>query len=279
MAILVKITDEQGNLLREVEVDAGHSLKINPGEKVVLAGIDPEDVEIETVGNDLVLTIGDGEPIVFENFVLYLADKDSPTTLTIGEGEDAEEIASLEDLEVEPEAENLEEDENIEESLDTAAGGGDTPAPAPSSGGTGSDGSIDSPVTGDTRISAAFDLLSSGGDDASGTAGGSSGQAVISPVTTEEAPGPEVTVGRAIDGYIKDATVFADANLNGEQDDGEAFTTTDENGEFTLVGGTGPLVMVGGTDTATDLPFTGVLTAPAGSSVVSPLTTDRKSVV
>ena len=49
MAILVKITDNQGNLLREVEVDAGHSLKINPGEKVVLAGIDPEDVEIETI--------------------------------------------------------------------------------------------------------------------------------------------------------------------------------------------------------------------------------------
>ena len=79
--------------------------------------------------------------------------------------------------------------------------------------------------------------------------------------------------GTAVDGYIVGATVFADANENGTLDLGEAFTTTGSNGQFTLVGGSGPLVLFGGTDISTGLPFQGQLTAPAGSEVVTPLTT------
>jgi Ca2+-binding RTX toxin-like protein len=76
-----------------------------------------------------------------------------------------------------------------------------------------------------------------------------------------------------IDGYIHGATVFADTNGNGVLDAGEASTTTDANGQFVLFGGTGPLVMFGGTDIATGQLFTGVMRAPEGSTVVTPLTT------
>ncbi len=79
--------------------------------------------------------------------------------------------------------------------------------------------------------------------------------------------------GHAIQGYISGATVFADTNGNGVLDPGEASTTTNATGGFALLGGTGPLVAFGGTDTSTNLPFTGRLTAPSGSTVVTPLTT------
>ena len=82
--------------------------------------------------------------------------------------------------------------------------------------------------------------------------------------------GPESS---AIDGYISGGTVFADANENGNWDTGEAQATTDGNGQFVLFGGTGPLVMYGGTDIATGQPFTGVMRAPVGSTVITPLTT------
>ena len=67
--------------------------------------------------------------------------------------------------------------------------------------------------------------------------------------------------------------MFADTNENGNLDDGEAFTTTAADGTFTLIGGTGPLVMRGGVDITTGLAFEGVLKAPEGSTVITPLTT------
>ena len=84
---------------------------------------------------------------------------------------------------------------------------------------------------------------------------------------------PSEMSGLAEDGYIAGATVFADANHNGILDLGEAHTTTNADGSFTLSGGSGPLVMFGGTDISTNLSFTGVLSAPEGSTVVTPLTT------
>ncbi|MGE0575480.1 Calx-beta domain-containing protein, partial [Reyranella sp.] len=77
----------------------------------------------------------------------------------------------------------------------------------------------------------------------------------------------------AIDGYIAGATVFADGNGNGKLDPGEASTTTDENGNFTPPAGSGPLVVIGGIDVSTGLAFVGSLSAPAGSSVITPVTT------
>ena len=84
--------------------------------------------------------------------------------------------------------------------------------------------------------------------------------------------------GVGCDGYIAGATVFIDTYdengfANGLLDPGEVFTTTAANGTFTLVGGEGPLVMFGGTDVSTGLPFLGTLRAPAGSTVITPLTT------
>jgi Ca2+-binding RTX toxin-like protein len=84
---------------------------------------------------------------------------------------------------------------------------------------------------------------------------------------------PDSNQGSAIDGYIVGATVFADADNDKVLDAGEASTTTVANGQFTLVGDSGPLVLIGGTDMSTGLPFTGILTAPEGSTVVTPLTT------
>ncbi|UKJ77297.1 Ig-like domain-containing protein [Azospirillum brasilense] len=79
--------------------------------------------------------------------------------------------------------------------------------------------------------------------------------------------------GHAIDGYIAGATVFADANANGQLDDGEAFGTTNAVGNWSIPGGAGPIVMIGGTDISTNLPFTGVYEAPSSASVITPLTT------
>ena len=79
--------------------------------------------------------------------------------------------------------------------------------------------------------------------------------------------------GVAEDGYLSGATIFADANGNMILDAGEASTITDSAGNFTLTGGTGTLIAVGGTDITTGLPFGGILEAPAGSTVISPLTT------
>jgi hypothetical protein len=111
----------------------------------------------------------------------------------------------------------------------------------------------------------------------------------------------EITQGTVSDGYIANAVVFADANQDGrlqlhEKDfndpqldplfstlkasgtvskstSSEVWTTTDSAGSFVLMGGTGPLLALGGTDTATQLPFTGTLSAPEGYSVITPLTT------
>lgn len=77
----------------------------------------------------------------------------------------------------------------------------------------------------------------------------------------------------ALDGYIRHATVFADANNNSRLDAGEAFTISNGNGTLTPPSGSGSLVLFGGTDTSTGLPFTGKLRAPEGSSIISPLTT------
>ena len=75
------------------------------------------------------------------------------------------------------------------------------------------------------------------------------------------------------DGHIAGALVFEDLDGDKTFDDGEKSTYTDANGDFYLAGVTGPLVAIGGTDISTGLAFTGTLTAPAGSTVLSPLTT------
>ncbi|SDJ01426.1 VCBS repeat-containing protein [Bradyrhizobium sp. Rc2d] len=92
-------------------------------------------------------------------------------------------------------------------------------------------------------------------------------------LTLTVTPGANEINALDIDGYIGGATVFADANNNGILDAGEAFTTTRADGSFTLSGGSGPLVSIGGVDISTGLQVAGVLRAPEGSTVITPLTT------
>lgn len=87
------------------------------------------------------------------------------------------------------------------------------------------------------------------------------------------APTPVPTSGKAVDGYLAGSTVFCDINKNGAADTGEGTTTTDANGNFTFASGcSGTIVVFGGVDATTKYPFKGTLKAPAGSAMVTPLT-------
>ena len=81
------------------------------------------------------------------------------------------------------------------------------------------------------------------------------------------------------DGYIKGASVYVDMNNNGVIDVGvdTLVGSTDVNGNFsallTAQQMTHDLLATGGTDVSTGLAFQGMLKAPAGSTVLNPLTT------
>ncbi|QSZ40713.1 hypothetical protein GJV85_00790 [Sulfurimonas aquatica] len=87
---------------------------------------------------------------------------------------------------------------------------------------------------------------------------------------------PTVTSsGSAFDGAIANATVCIDFNENEECDANEPSDTTDVYGDFNIVNTTnetGPLFLTGGIDMGTGKAFTGSLSAPAGSTVCSPVT-------
>lgn len=123
--------------------------------------------------------------------------------------------------------------------------------------------------TGDGVGTAVYTLLQGiGASDASAAAGISGVQALAARLSTAGIQ------GRVADGYVKGATVFADANGNHQLDAGEWSATTDGAGGFTLPANVqGTLVATGGTDLLTNKAFKGMLTAPAGSTVVNPLTT------
>jgi hypothetical protein len=87
---------------------------------------------------------------------------------------------------------------------------------------------------------------------------------------------PPVTAssGVAVDGYLQFATVLCDSNGNGVADAGERGAGTSATGAFSFSPACeAPLVVTGGTNADTGLPFTGQLRAPAGATVISPLTT------
>jgi hypothetical protein len=81
------------------------------------------------------------------------------------------------------------------------------------------------------------------------------------------------------DGYIQGASVYVDMNNNGVIDAGvdTLVGSTDANGNFsallTAQQLTHDLLATGGTDVSTGLAFQGMLKAPAGSTVLNPLTT------
>ena len=93
--------------------------------------------------------------------------------------------------------------------------------------------------------------------------------------------------GQLVNGYIKDARVFQDNNGNGSFDIGEPTGSTDREGRFTLDGfvpGEGEIiaqpvwvnsagVTVTAKDQTTGATVSTVFKAPAGSTVISPLST------
>lgn len=85
--------------------------------------------------------------------------------------------------------------------------------------------------------------------------------------------------GVAVDGYLVNATVFADANGDGIWNAGEAKATTDGKGNFSLSDAKGTLIVSGGTDLSTGKAFESVLKAPQGSKVITPLTTLQQAFV
>ena len=83
-----------------------------------------------------------------------------------------------------------------------------------------------------------------------------------------------LTSGFAIDGYLSGSTVLCDTNDNGAADTGEITTTTDSTGFYKFATECkATVVATGGKSTDTLLDFGGKLKSPAGSTVITPLTT------
>jgi hypothetical protein len=158
----------------------------------------------------------------------------------------------------------------------SAASGGAgsaTAAGATPAAGTAAAGPVSGSVIGSTGWLVALGAVGVTAVAASSNSGGSAA-APAAPAAPAVPAAPAPVTGTAIDGYLSGATVFIDVNGNGQLDTGEPSTTTDAQGNFTLPGGTsGPLVAFGGTDISTGLEFKGILKAPAGATVVTPLTT------
>lgn len=118
-----------------------------------------------------------------------------------------------------------------------------------------------------------------GGGDSSGSGGNSGGSGGSGNIVS----------GVVIDGYLSNAKVFLDINKNGAFDSGEPSTTTDSNGKYSLAAtpaqlASAPLVVTVEAGTATDqddpgtaIPYTYALSAPIGSTIITPLTTHIKS--
>jgi hypothetical protein len=106
---------------------------------------------------------------------------------------------------------------------------------------------------------------------ACGGGGGGGGDA------TSVAAGP--AGGTLVDGYLNFAKVVCDVNENGAYDPGEPVTYTSNTGDgkFTFNPGCTHSTLGGvdgtGTNADTKLPFVGLLRAPPGASVITPLTT------
>jgi hypothetical protein len=109
---------------------------------------------------------------------------------------------------------------------------------------------------------------------ASLTACGGGGSAAPETAVTPPVVVPTAAKGVMIDGYVSGATVFCDSNGNGVLDSGELSTTTSSSGAYEIAGGCNATVIgYGGTNVDTGFAFGGVLKAPAGSTVITPLTT------
>lgn len=108
-------------------------------------------------------------------------------------------------------------------------------------------------------------LYVAGGAIALGAVAAGGGSSSSSPQPEPEQPEPATISGYVVDGYISGATVTREFDTNSVISDGSGF--------FSGLQGSGILTAVGGVDISTGLPFAGVLHAPDGSTVITPLTT------
>ncbi|MGZ8402126.1 MAG: hypothetical protein ACXWVR_02330 [Rhodoplanes sp.] len=82
-----------------------------------------------------------------------------------------------------------------------------------------------------------------------------------------------VLEGLGSDGYVAGATVFSDTDGDYQLDPGERSTTSDQFGNFSFEPGAGNIILTGGIDISKGSPFSGMMIAPEGSTIISPLTT------
>lgn len=99
----------------------------------------------------------------------------------------------------------------------------------------------------------------------------------IQDVAGNDAATVVISTGIVADGYVRGAQIYIDTNGNGVADASERVegAVTDANGNFFLPNnvGSGAILAVGGVNIDTGVPNTIVMKAPAGSAMVSPLTT------
>jgi VCBS repeat-containing protein len=132
---------------------------------------------------------------------------------------------------------------------------------------------------------------------------GGTGGVTTTQTTTEEREDDPVVInepqtvqlalnGRVVDGYLQNARVFFDDNLNGKWDEGEIFTLTDASGQYQFTENVeaslvdGPL-MIEATETTVDVAtgraFYGTMMAPGnatdGSVVITPVTSLVSSLI
>ncbi|WP_444999345.1 Ig-like domain-containing protein [Halomonas mongoliensis] len=160
-------------------------------------------------------------------------------------------------------------------------------APTSASTGDTTGGGISPAIMWGGIAGAAGVAVAAGGSSSSSSSGSSSSSdSPVGPSVEDSADGGdsndlesplegETLEGFVIDGYIADARVFRDEDGDGAWSPGEAYVFTDKHGFFTGLGGdpSAPIVAIGGIDISTGQQFTGVLKAPAGATVVTPLTT------
>ncbi|PWR23903.1 cadherin-like domain-containing protein [Zavarzinia compransoris] len=85
---------------------------------------------------------------------------------------------------------------------------------------------------------------------------------------------PAAVTGRVVKDYAAGTNVFADANNNGVRDAGEQGAVTGTDGSFVASNFTGIMTATGGIDTGNGVALSDiVLRAPAGATVITPLTT------
>src|SRR5690606_25919041 len=90
----------------------------------------------------------------------------------------------------------------------------------------------------------------------------------------DSGPGLNVISGQVVKGYVQGAAVYLDLDGDGQPDGEPVYTDAEGRFTFETTASGASLLAYGGVDTLTNSPFDGVvLRAPAGSTVITPLTT------